>query len=507
MGFHPHLTPADSHNDTLVANVHPRDWVNPRPAGRYNLVVIGAGTAGLVCAAGAAGLGARVALIERHLMGGDCLNVGCVPSKALIRASRACHAARHSGEFGVVGGEQLRCDFPQVMARMRRLRAELSRHDSARRFRDELGVDVFIGEGRFTGPQTIAVDGRELIFDRAAVCTGARAAVPSLPGLAAAGSLTNETVFSLTELPPWLAVIGGGPIGCELAQAFARFGSRVSLIESGPHILGREDADAAALIETVFRREGIELYLGAKILEVVTAGEEKIIRLQRGDGGGEIRVDAILVGAGRTPNIEGLDLERGGIIYDRSGIKVNDRLQTSNPRVYAAGDICSPYKFTHTADAQARILIANALFMGRQKASALVIPWCTYTDPEIAHVGLYERDAERQGVKITTLTVPLATIDRAVIDGDTEGFARIHLRRGSDQILGATVVARHAGEMISELSLAMTGGLGLAAVGRTIHPYPTQAEAIRKLADAWNRTRLTPTVKRLLGGWLQWRRR
>ena len=319
--------------------------------------------------------------------------------------------------------------------------------------------------------------------------------------------LTNETVFSLTALPPRLAVIGGGPIGCELAQAFARFGSRVSLIESGPHLLGREDADAAALIETVLRREGIELYLEAKILEVVTAGEEKIIRLQRGDGGGEIRVDAILVGAGRTPNIEGLDLERGGIIYDRSGIKVNDRLQTSNPLVYAAGDICSPYKFTHTADAQARILIANALFMGRQKASALVVPWCTYTDPEIAHVGLYERDAERQGIKITTLTVPLATIDRAVIDGDTEGFARIHLRRGSDQILGATIVARHGGEMISELSLAMTGGLGLAAVGRTIHPYPTQAEAIRKLADAWNRTRLTPTVKRLLGGWLQWRRR
>jgi len=507
MAFDPQLTPSDTDNDTLMANVHPRDWVNPRPTGRYNLVVIGAGTAGLVCAAGAAGLGARVALVERRLMGGDCLNVGCVPSKALIRASRACHEARHGGEFGVVGGDGLGCDFPQIMARMRRLRAELSHHDSARRFRDELGVDVFLGGGRFTGPQSIEVDGRTLTFDRAAVCTGARAAVPPIPGLAAAGYLTNETVFSLTSLPPWLAVIGGGPIGCELAQAFARFGSRVSLIESGPHILGREDVDAAAIIATVFDREGVELHPGAKIVEVATAGEEKIIRFEHGDGGGEIRVDAILIGAGRTPNLDGLDLERGGIIYDRSGIQVDDRLQTSNPRVYAAGDICSPFKFTHTADAQARIVIANALFLGRRKTSALVIPWCTYTDPEIAHVGLSAREAERRGIKVTTLTVPLAAVDRAVIDGDTEGFARVHLRRGSDQILGATVVARHAGEMIGEMTLAITGGLGLAAIGRTIHPYPTQAEAIRKLADAWNRTRLTPWLKRLLGGWLQWRRR
>ncbi|KGO34500.1 MAG: mercuric reductase [Desulfoprunum sp.] len=507
MAFPPHLTPADSHNETLEANVHPRDWVNPRSAGRYNLVVIGAGTAGLVCAAGAAGLGARVALIERHLMGGDCLNVGCVPSKALIRASRACHDARHGGEFGVVGGEQSSVDFPRIMARMRRLRADLSRHDSARRFQDELGVDVFIGEGRFVGPQAIEVDGRQLLFARAAVCTGARAAAPPIPGLAEAGYLTNETVFSLTALPPRLAVIGGGPIGCELAQAFARFGSRVSLIQHGPQLLGREDADAAAIIETVFGREGVDLLLGAKVLEVVTEEEDRIVRVERGEGIVELRVDAILVGVGRSPNLEGLKLERGGIIYDRSGVRVDDRLRTSNPRVYAAGDICSPFKFTHTADAQARILIANALFPGRQKASALVVPWCTYTDPEIAHVGLSEREAERKGIKITTMTVPLASVDRAVIDGETEGFARVHLRRGSDQILGATVVARHAGEMLGELTLAITGGLGLAAIGRTIHPYPTQAEAIRKLADAWNRNRLTPWLQRLLGGWLQWRRR
>lgn len=501
------LAPHDSHNATLVANVHPPAWVNPEPAGRYNLVVIGAGTAGLVSAAGAAGLGARVALIERHLMGGDCLNVGCVPSKAVIRASRAIRDARSSGVFGVRGGEGLEIDFAYAMERMRRLRAGISRHDSAGRFRDELGVDVFIGEGRFAGPDCIEVDGRRLSFDRAAVCTGARAAAPPIPGLEEAGYLTNETIFSLTELPARLAVIGGGPIGCEMAQAFARFGSQVTLVEVGQHILSREDADAASILQEVFVREGIDLQLGVKFSGVGSAGGDKILRLERAGETFEVRADAILVGVGRAPNVEGLELGRGGISFDRSGVVVNDRLQTSNPRVYAAGDICSPFKFTHTADAQARILIANALFMGRQKASALTIPWCTYTDPEIAHVGLYERDADERGIAVDTLTVPLESVDRAILDGESEGFARVHLRRGSDRILGATIVARHAGEMIGEFSLAITNGLGLSAIGRTIHPYPTQAEAIRKLADARNRTRLTPTVKKILGGWLSWRRR
>ncbi len=501
------LAPHDSHNTTLVANVHPPAWVNPEPAGRYNLVVVGAGTAGLISAAGAAGLGARVALIERHLMGGDCLNVGCVPSKAVIRASRAIHDARHGDLFGVRGGEGLEIDFALAMERMRRLRAGISRHDSARRFRDELGVDVFIGEGKFAGPECIEVEGRRLFFDRAAVCTGARAAAPPIPGLSEAGCLTNETIFSLAELPPRLAVIGGGPIGCEMAQAFARFGSRVTLVEVGAHILGREDADAAAILQEVFVREGIDLQLGVRIDGVESDGGEKILRLGRAGGNVEVRVDAILVAVGRAPNVEGLELASGGIAFDRSGVVVNDRLQTSNPRAYAAGDICSPYKFTHAADAQARILIANALFMGRQKSSALSIPWCTYTDPEIAHVGLYERDADERGIAVDTLTVPLATVDRAILDGETEGFARVHLRRGSDRILGATIVARHAGEMIGEFSLAITNGLGLSAIGRTIHPYPTQAEAIRKLADARNRSRLTPMVKKILGGWLRWRRR
>lgn len=501
------MAPQTPENEDLLHQVHPPDWQNPAPAACYNLVVVGAGTAGLICAAGAAGLGARVALIERHLMGGDCLNYGCVPSKGLIRAARALSDARNGAVYGVVGGEAIRGDFATAMTRMRRIRADLSHHDSAKRFRDQLGVDVFIGNGRFVTPDCVEVAGTRLQFKKAAICTGARAATPTIPGLAEAGFLTNETVFSLTELPPRLAVIGGGAIGCELTQAFARFGSRVTLVESGPQILCHEDADAAKILHQAFVREGIDLQLGVQIIAVEKQGSERLLILERDGQRITVHADQILVGVGRTPNIEGLGLETAGVSYDRSGVLVNDRLQTSNPRIYAAGDICSAHKFTHTADAMARILLANALFKGRQQVSKLVIPWCTYSDPEIAHVGIYERDAAAQGIEVTTLTVPLTDVDRAVLDGESEGFARVHLKKGTDQILGATIVARHAGEMINEITLAMTNGLGLGAMARTIHPYPTQAEAIKRLADTCNRSRLTPLVKRLLSVWLQWQRR
>ena len=501
------VLPEDAHNQALVANVHPADWPNPEPRNRYNLVVIGAGTAGLVCAAGAAGLGARVALIERHLLGGDCLNTGCVPSKALIRAARAAHEARTGKAYGLgPDPEGALPDFAAIMTRMRRLRAEISRHDSARRFRDQLGVDVFLGEARFTGADCVEVAGRQLTFHRAALCTGARAALPDIPGLAGAEPLTNETLFTLTALPRRLAVLGGGPVGCEMAQAFARFGSRVTLVQHGPQLLAREDSEVADLLATVFAREGIEVRLGSRVTGVRIEGAERVLDLDSAGGADRLRVDAILVAAGRAPNVEGLGLEAAGIEFDRHGVRVDDRLRTTNPRVFAAGDLCSAFKFTHAADAQARILLANALFPGRQKASRLVVPWCTFTDPEVAHVGLTAAQAEAQGIKATTLTVALTEVDRCVLDGESEGFARVHLRRGTDTILGATIVGRHAGEMIAELALAMTAGLGLGVIGRTIHPYPTRTEAVRKLADAWSRTRLTPTLRRLFAGWLAWRR-
>ncbi|HEX2252633.1 MAG TPA: mercuric reductase [Thermoanaerobaculia bacterium] len=494
--------PAGSDDERLVAQVHPPAWANPEPAARYHLVVVGAGTAGLVSAAGAAGLGARVALVERSLMGGDCLNVGCVPSKGMIRAARAWSEARRTAErFGGPAAEGAG-DFAAAMERMRRLRADMARHDSAERFA-ELGVDVFLGHGRFVAPDAVEVDGRRLRFRRAVVATGARAAAPPIPGLAEAGYLTNETVFDLHELPRRLAVIGGGPIGCELAQAFARFGSRVTLLDLAEHVLVREDADAAAVVQRALVADGVRLELGVSIERVELAGGERRLHVRRGGEAGEVAADAVLVAVGRTPNVEGLALEAAGVGHDSTGVAVDDRLRTTNPRIYAAGDVSSRWKFTHVADAEARIVIQNALFRGRKKASDLVVPWCTYTSPEVAHVGLTAAEAAERGVELDTVTVPLSAVDRAILDGETEGFLRLHLAAGKGRILGATVVAEHAGDLLGELALAITAGVGLDRIAGVIHPYPTQAEVVKKAADQWRRGKLTPAVKKVFGWWFR----
>jgi pyruvate/2-oxoglutarate dehydrogenase complex dihydrolipoamide dehydrogenase (E3) component len=500
------VEPQDEHNLELVSNVHPKDWKNPEPASRYNLVVIGAGTAGLVTAAGAAGLGAKVALVERHLLGGDCLNVGCVPSKSIIRSSRVVADVRDANQHGLRNSNHIEIDFSAVMERMRRLRAKISYHDSARRFQD-LGVDVFLGEGRFSGPDAVVVDGKTLRFKKAVIATGSRPVIPPVEGLVEAGFLTNETVFSLTERPRRLAVMGGGPIGCELAQAFRRLGSEVVLFHNAGHILNREDEDAAEILQQVFIRDGIRLILGCKTKQVERNFGGKVIHIECQGKEEAIVADEILVGTGRAPDVEGLNLEPVVVRYDkREGVIVNDYLQTTNPNIYAAGDISLKYKFTHTADAAARIVIQNALFGGRKKWSALTIPWTTYTDPEIAHVGMYEKDALEKGIAVDTFTRQFEEVDRAVVDGEEEGFVKVHVKKGTDKILGATIVARHAGEMINEITLAMAGSLGLKTLGNVIHSYPTQAEAIRHVADAYNRTRLTPFIKKLFNLWLSWRR-
>jgi pyruvate/2-oxoglutarate dehydrogenase complex dihydrolipoamide dehydrogenase (E3) component len=554
------IAPADEHNRRLADNVHPPEWVNPSPAPRYNLVVIGAGTAGLVIAAGAAGLGAKVAIVERDLMGGDCLNFGCVPSKAIIRASRAAAEIRDAARFGIHVPDGVRVDFAAVMERMRRLRADLSVTDSAARFRG-LGVDVFLGDAHFTGRDTIAVGDATLRFRRAAIATGARAAELPIAGLKETGYLTNETVFALTELPRRIAVIGGGPIGCELAQAFRRFGAEVAILEVAPQILIREDRDAALRVEKSLVRDGVNLITGCNIIGVERRGAEKVIRFEpnastplarsardessrRGSeqpvagsplaapqpnsfskpadvrddqtagvtaelapGAAELVVDEIILGVGRTPMVAGLNLEAAGVNYDRAaGVTVDDHLRTTNPKIYAAGDVCSQFKFTHLADAMARIVIRNALFFGRARVSALTIPWCTYTDPEIAHVGLYESDAHARGIKVRTFVQEFANVDRAVLDGETDGMVKVLVAESSDRIVGATVVASHASEMITELTLAIAKGIGLRAIADVIHPYPTQAEAFRKLGDQYNRTRLTPRVKWLFERWLSWTR-
>ncbi len=499
------MLPKDKHNETLVKNVHPSDWRNPEPAPRYNLVVIGGGTAGLVTAAGAAGLGAKVALVESQFLGGDCLNVGCVPSKALIRSSRAYADVRDAGKYGVRVPEGVDVDFAAVMERMRRLRAGISYHDSAERFRD-LGVDIFMGEGSFSGPDTIQVDGKTLRFKKAVIATGARAMELPIEGLAEAGYLTNETVFSLTERPRRLAVLGAGPLGCELAQVFRRLGSEVILIEIAPQILIREDPDAARIVAEAFERDGIDIRLSATVKRIIKSDTGKTLHLKTDGTTEPVVVDEILIGAGRAPNVEGLDLEAGGVEFDKTGVVVNDNLRTTNPRIYAAGDICMNYKFTHMADAAARIVIQNTLFWGSKKLSALTVPWSTYTDPEIAHVGLYEKEAEEKGIPVDTFTRELKDVDRAIVDGETEGMVKIHVKKGTDKIVGATIIARHAGEMISEITLAMVGGVGLGKISGVIHPYPTQAEAIKQAADAYSRTRLTPLVKNIFTKLMAWQR-
>ena len=497
--------PQSEANRQWLANVHPTNWRNPTPADRYHLVVIGAGTAGLVSAAIAVGLGARVALVERHLMGGDCLNVGCVPSKGLIRAARAWHDARTAApRFGGPAATGSG-DFGAAMAQMRDHRAELSAVDSASRFRG-IGVDVFLGHARFTGVDSAIVrgdDGSEtsLRFRRAIIATGGRAAAPPIDGLTEAGYLTNETVFDLDTLPQRLLVIGGGPIGCELAQAFARFGSHVTILNADAHLLPREDADAAAIVERALAADGVELRQRVKIVAARREGEIRTLVYEVDGQRMECSGDHILVAAGRAPNVDGLGLEEAGVRYDHKGIDIDDRFRTSNRRVFAIGDCASNFQFTHAADAQARRVVPNALFfgIGGGKGSTLVMPWCTFTSPEVAHVGITADKVAEAADSVETITVPLASVDRAVLDGETDGYFRVHLARGSDRILGATLVSEHAGETISEVTAAMTNGIGLVRLGATIHPYPTQAEAIRKAADAYRRQRLTPRAKRLFG--------
>ena len=496
--------PDDQYNRQLLDNVHPPTWQNPAPSGRYNLVVIGAGTAGLVTAAGAAGLGAKVALIERQFMGGDCLNFGCVPSKAIIRAARAARSVRNAAELGVSSPLADLIDFPFVMERMRRLRARISPNDSADRFK-KLGVDVFFGDSEFVDSETVNVDGMPLKFRHAVIATGARAAAPPVEGLSSVDYLTNETLYSLTQLPKSLGVIGAGPIGCEMAQAFAQLGSQVTLFESNDRILHREDPEASDLLRQSMEADGVRIFCGGKDLRIHNDGGIRLTSSAM-ESGANVAVDKLLVAVGRKPNVESLNLEAVGVDCHAKGVVVNDRLQTTNPRIFAAGDVCASLQFTHAADFMARIVIQNALFHGRARYSSLTIPWCTYTSPEIAHVGLTEARALDEKVAIDTFTQKFIDVDRAILDGEESGFVKVHVGKGTDRIQGATIVAANAGDMISEITLAMTHGIGLKKIASTIHPYPTQSDAIRRLGDQFNRTRLTPLVKRLFRQWLKWTR-
>jgi pyruvate/2-oxoglutarate dehydrogenase complex dihydrolipoamide dehydrogenase (E3) component len=493
------LPPGDELNRALRDHTHPPDWP-VRPANsRYDLVAIGGGTAGLVAAGGAALLGARAAMIERALLGGDCLVTGCVPSKALLAAAGMVHAARRAGEFGIRVGP-IEVDFPAVMERVRRVRAAIAPHDGAEGMRGR-GVDVLFGHARFTGPSELDLDGRPVRFRRAVICTGARPAMPESPGLSEHG-MTSETLFELSELPSRLVVLGGGPVGCEMAQAFARLGSKVTLVQRAPRLLPRDDPAAGDLLADAFREEGIDVRLGAEVTRVESGVAGLTVHSTEAGHPAETATDRVLVAAGRRPNVDGLGLEVAGVAYDAHGVRVNRRHRTTNPRVYAAGDVCSHYQFTHAAYSQAEFACLNALLPIRLNARDRVMSWVTYTDPEVAHVG----PAWDALSGTDSFTQPVATNDRALTEGETRGFARIHCRRGTDRVVAATVVGRAAGEVIPALAVAIANGLRLRHVQRTIFPYPTRAESVRKAADEWRFATLTPRVRRLLELWFRWSR-
>lgn len=472
-----------------LENLCPTGWRNPAPQSRYDLLILGAGPAGIGAAREAVALGARVALIERHRLGGGSLNYGCIPSKALLRTARLYAEMRHAENFGGVSPARIPFDWPAAMMRLQRIRARISRTASASGLSRE-GIALFFGNARFISPDAVAMDGVTLRFKNALIATGSGPLLPGIPGLAEVGFLTSETVFDLPELPESLLVIGGGPLGCELAQAFARLGTRTVIAHSEPLFLPQEERDAAQMVSDALARDGVEIHLNSKAVKARAEGKMKAVDLLRDGQSMTTTVDEILTGIGRMPAIQGLQLELAGIDYDAErGIHVDDFLRTRNPRIYAAGDVCLEHRFTNTAAASARIVVRNALRRGRERLSTLTIPWCTYTDPEIAHVGLYVQEASERRIPVKTFTIPMHDIDRAIADSEDTGFVKIHLREGSDHILGATVVARNAGEMINTVSLAMATRIGLVALSKVMHAYPTQGSAIQRAAEAYVRSR------------------
>ncbi|MEO8779914.1 MAG: FAD-dependent oxidoreductase, partial [Rhodanobacter sp.] len=399
--------PLDTFERKRLDAVSPESWNNPQPSGPYQLVILGAGSAGLAAASAAAALGAKVALIERHMIGGTCFNTGCVPSKTLLRTAAVYAEMRDAARYGAQAPDEIKVDFPAAMSRLRRIRSHLTNTTSVRLLAAS-GVDVYFGNAQFEGPDRLSVNGQPLTFEKALIATGARPHIPDIPGLRQAGFLTNATVFDLTELPPRLLVIGGGPLGCELAQAFERLGSKVTIVQNMPLFLPHEERDAAQTLSEAFARDGIEVRLNTTASAVRMEGTERVVDLVSDDYHSTIRVDAILTGVGRRPNVQGLALESAGVAYDaEAGITVDDHLRTGNPRIYAAGDVCLEAKFTDIAEESARIVVRNALLGGDELLSDRVVPWCTYTDPEIAHVGMYVREANARGIPIKTFTIPM----------------------------------------------------------------------------------------------------
>lgn len=466
------------------------------PKTEFDICVIGGGAAGLVVAAGGATLGAKVALVEKHKMGGDCLNYGCVPSKTLLQSAKVAHTMRSADRYGIPAHAVTPALGP-VMERVAGVIKSIEPHDSPERFRS-LGVDVILGAGQFRDAHTFHVDGRDITAKRFVIATGSRAAVPEIPGLADVNYLTNEQLFDLRDNIDSLIVIGGGPIGIEMAQAFSRLGSKVYVVQRGPQILPKEDADMAAVVADKLTQEGVELLTGHTPINVSQKDGRITLSLRNSHGEEKIiHASKLLVAAGRSPNVEDLGLNAAGVQVDHGKLITDARLRTTQKHIFAAGDVVGGLQFTHMAEHHAGVVLRNAIFRLPAKAQTKNIPWATFTDPELARVGLSETEAKQQGIEHRVYAFAFQDMDRARADGSTEGFAKI-VTSPKGKLLGAAIVGAHAGELIHEYVLAIAKGMKASDLSSVIHIYPTLAQINRRVADARMKESFTPNSKKWL---------
>ncbi len=472
-----------------------------------NLIVIGGGSAGLVSALIAAAVNAKVTLIEKHKMGGDCLNTGCVPSKALIKSARVASLIKRSDEFGINVPES-NVDFSAVMERVQSVISKIEPHDSVERF-ENLGVECIQGQAKIKSPWTVEVNGKILSTRNIIVATGARPFVPPIKGIDQVDYLTSDNLWGIRELPKHLVVLGGGPIGCELTQAFARLGSQVTQVEMLPRIMIREDEEIASMVTKRFQEEGVDIRTEHIAKEVVIRDNRKYLICEHDNKTIEIEFDEILVAVGRAANTSGFGLEELGVeLNPNKTIRVNEKLQTSLPNIYACGDVAGPYQFTHTAAHQAWYATVNALF-GKFKSFKVdysVIPWATFTDPEVARVGLNEQDAKEKGIPYEVTSYGIDDLDRAITEGEDHGVVKVLTVPGKDKILGVTIIGDHAGELITEYITAMKNGFGMNKILGTIHIYPTFSEANKFAAGVWKKANAPQTLLRLVGKYHRWMR-
>lgn len=476
--------PAGDEEDYL-RRVRPAGWHNPTPRAQYDLVIVGAGPAGLAAAEAAVPLGLSIALVERARIGGNSLNLGSVPLKALVRSGDAMAGMREAARYGVAHSGTAQADLAAVMRRMRRIRARIAEVYSVERLRAR-GIDVFFGEARFAGKKHVLCGAQQLRFRKALVATGARPKAPAIPGFERVAYLTSTTIFDGDALPGSLAIVGGGPLGCELAQALARLGSQVTIVQNEPKFLPREERDAAEILSRSLARDGVVTRLNTTVVGVRESDGRKWLDTVSNGAKDSIAADAIFLGIGRRPNVEELGLEAALVEYAaHDGIKVDDQLRTTNPRIYAAGDVCLRHKFTNVAEASAKLAVANAFATTRRRRPHWLIPRCTHCDPQIAHIGMHVREARRRAIAVQSFTIMMQDVDGAILDGRDLGFVKIHVRAGGDEILGATVVAARASDMINELSVIMHGNIGMRRLADILHSYPAPSDAIRLAAVAW----------------------